>query len=248
MVDKKIYFASDVHLGLKAPMYGSARERELRFVRWLEMVRHDAEAIFLLGDIFDFWFEYKKVVPKGFVRTLGKIAEITDSGIPVHFFTGNHDLWAFDYLPSEIGVILHKQPYETELMGKRFYLAHGDGLDCNDKRYNLLKSVFTNRVLQWCFAAVHPRIGVGFGHNWSQHSRLSKGVAFSFRGEDEGLYKFAQQTLQQSAIDYFVFGHRHTPLIMDISGNAKLVILGEWIESFKYAVFDGELMTLKRFE
>ncbi|MDR1054552.1 MAG: UDP-2,3-diacylglucosamine diphosphatase [Prevotellaceae bacterium] len=248
MSGKKIYFASDVHLGLKT--YNSAREREIRFVRWLEIVRHNAEAIFLLGDIFDFWFEYKKVVPKGFVRTLGKIAEITDSGIPVHYFTGNHDLWAFNYFPEETGVILHTQAYKTELKGKYFFLAHGDGLDVTDKGYRQLKAIFTNRFLQRCFAAIHPRIGVGFGHVWSQHSRLSKGVSIGFKGEEEGIYKFAKQQLnKESVIDYFVFGHRHTPLIINVNNtNTKLVILGEWIEGCQYAVFDGKNIELLKFD
>lgn len=246
MNKKKIYFASDVHLGLQTAT--PAREREMRFVRWLETIRHDAEAIFLLGDIFDFWFEYKKVVPKGFVRTLGKIAEITDSGIPVHFFTGNHDLWTYNYLPDETGVILHTKPFETTLMGKRFFLAHGDGLDANDKGYKRLKAIFTNRFLQRCFAALHPRIGVGFGHRWSQHSRLSKGVAVDFRGEDEGLFCFAKQELQKQHFDYFVFGHRHTPIIMDITNSSKLVILGEWINTYQYGIFDGNTIELKPFK
>ena len=243
--NKKIYFASDVHLGLNTAF--SMREREVRFVRWLDTVRHDAEAIFLLGDIFDFWFEYKKVVPKGFIRTLGKIAEITDNGIPVHFFTGNHDLWAFDYLPEEIGVILHTKPYETELMGKRFFLAHGDGLDVTDKGYTRLKKIFSNRFLQRCFAMIHPRIGMGFGHSWSQHSRLSKGVSVPFKGEKEGIYQFAKQKYESKHFDYFVFGHRHTPAIIDISDSSKMIILGEWIENCQYAVFDGEKVELFRF-
>lgn len=245
--NKKIYFASDVHLGLEVHNI-TAREREIRFVRWLDTIKHDAEAIILLGDIFDFWFEYKKVVPKGFSRTLGKIAEITDSGIPVHFFTGNHDMWAFDYLPKEIGVNLHKNIFKTELLGKRFFLAHGDGLDATDIGYKRLKAIFSNRVLQRCFAMLHPRIGVGIAHRWSKHSRLSKGLAVDFNGEDEGLYQFAKQTLEIEHFDYFVFGHRHTPVIMELSSNSKFVILGEWISNCQYGVFDGKLMELIKFQ
>lgn len=182
---KKIYFASDVHLG--APALHNNREREKLFVKWLNQVKTDAEAIYLMGDIFDFWFEYKRAVPRGFTRVLGKLAEITDSGIEVHFFTGNHDIWIFDYLPNEIGVIVHDDVIKTEIRGKKFFLGHGDGLGPHDKGYKLLKKIFTNRFLQWSFARIHPNFSIWLAHQWSSRSRLRDGKieADTYRGEEK---------------------------------------------------------------
>ena len=167
---KKIYFASDFHLGL--PNFETSRQREDKIVRWLNIIKADAAEIFLVGDIFDFWFEYAKVVPKGFVRLQGAIAAITDAGIPVHFFKGNHDLWMFTYFQKELGVQLHSEPIEREFNGKRFFIGHGDGLGPGDYNYKLLKKVFTSKVCQWLFARIHPNLGIGLAHAWSQKSRL----------------------------------------------------------------------------
>jgi UDP-2,3-diacylglucosamine hydrolase len=235
----KIYFISDVHLG--APALMNNKERELLFVSWLEMVSQDAAEIFLLGDIFDFWFEYKKVVPRGFTRVMGKIAEITDKGIPVHFFTGNHDIWVFDYLPSEIGVTLHRDIFRTNFFGKQFFMAHGDGLDKDDKGYNLLKRIFTSKLHQWLFALIHPNLAIGLAHHWSKNSRLSKKInGPDFKGEEEGLYKFAQAVLLNEKTDFFIFGHRHRLADLKIGENSRFILLGEWIKTFSFAVFDGE--------
>jgi len=241
---KKIYFAADVHLGLDAGT--NASERENAFVQWLDKIKADAKAIFLLGDIFDFWFEYKYVVPRGFTRVLGKIAEITDSGIPVHFFTGNHDMWIFDYLEKEIGITLHRSPLEIILQGKTFFLAHGDGLGKNDKKYNLLKKTFACKFFQRCFASLHPRIGIGIARTWSKHSRLSKGLAETFNPETDELLKFARHKLTEKHIDFFVFGHRHTPIQLKLNDNSVFTIVGEWIKGREYAVFDGENLVLEK--
>ncbi|WP_321300032.1 UDP-2,3-diacylglucosamine diphosphatase [Marinifilum fragile] len=247
--NKKIYFASDVHLG--APALKNNRERELLFVKWLDTVKTDAEAIYLMGDIFDFWFEYKRAVPRGFTRVLGKLSEITDSGIPVHFFTGNHDIWVFDYLPSETGVIVHRDIVKTELQGKKFFLGHGDGLGPYDKGYKILKKIFTNKFLQWVFARVHPNFAIWLAHNWSGHSRLKNGQieADTFRGEDkEWLVLYAKDELKKEHFDYFIFGHRHWPCNIDLNGESRYINTGDWVTHFTYAVLDNGVMELKEFE
>lgn len=246
---KKIYFASDVHLG--APALNNNLQREKLFVKWLNKVKDDAKAIYLMGDIFDFWFEYKRAVPRGFTRVLGKLAEICDSGIEVHFFTGNHDIWVFDYLPNEIGVIVHRDVVKTEIEGKKFFLAHGDGLGPYDKGYKILKKIFTNKFLQWCFARLHPNFSIGLALKWSSHSRLSDGKveADQFRGADkEWLVHFAKDILKNEDFDYFVFGHRHWPCNIKLNEKSRYINTGDWISHFTYAVFDGETMELINFE
>ena len=243
----KIYFISDIHLG--APALKNNREREKLFVSWLDEIKKDASALFLMGDIFDYWFEYKTVVPRGFTRTLGKLAEIADSGIPVHFFTGNHDVWVFDYLPSELGVHVHREEMRVTFSGKKFFLAHGDGLDPFDKGYHLLKKLFTNRFLQWLFSWLHPNWGVALAHAWSKKSRLTKGMFVPFHGEEkEGLYLFAKSTLEDEEVDYFIFGHRHLLLDLPIGKNTRYINLGDWISHFSYGVFDGEKFELKTYK
>jgi UDP-2,3-diacylglucosamine hydrolase len=240
----KIYFAADVHLGLRAGT--NAKERENAFVKWLDKIKTDAEIVFLLGDIFDFWFEYKYVVPRGYTRVLGKIAEITDKGIPVHFFTGNHDMWTFDYLKNETGVEIHKKPLEITLHGKTFFLAHGDGLGKNDKSYMFLKKIFSCKFIQRIFAFLHPRIGIGIAQTWSKHSRLSKGLAETFDKDTDQLLAFAKQKLSEKHIDFFVFGHRHTPVQIQLQDGSLFTIVGEWINGREYAVFDGEKLTVQK--
>ena len=242
-IKDKYYFAADVHLGLPV---NDARQREQRFVSWLEMAAQDAKAIFLLGDIFDFWCEYKKVVPKGFVRTLGKLAELVERGIEIHFFPGNHDLWTFGYLSDELGMQVHDQPLEISLNGKLFYLAHGDNAGQLSKGYRRLRGVFTSPFFQKCFAAIHPRWGVALAHRWSRHSRLSKGLSLPFQHEKEPLYRFAQAYAKEHAIDYFIFGHRHTPISLPVDAHAHLLILGEWIQGCEYAVFDSTGLHLRK--
>ncbi len=236
----KIYFASDIHLG--SNFFEDTRITEKRFVQWLDSIMPDAKALYLLGDVFDYWFEYKYVVPKGFVRFLGKIAEMTDHGIEVHFFIGNHDIWAFDYLPKEIGVILHKEVYLTEIHGKKFYLAHGDGLGDNSRSFKLIRSIFHSKICQKMYAAIHPRWTFAFAHRWSGYSRkegLDAGDA-GYLGEDkEYLVKFAkQQILKMPDIDFFIFGHRHIMLDLMLNKKTRLLIIGDWLQHYSYAVLD----------
>ena len=242
---KKIYFASDVHLGSSALKH--SRERELLFVSWLHRIKKDASVIFLLGDIFDFWFEYKKVAPQGFVRVLGAIAEICDSGIPVHFFTGNHDIWVFDYLPRETGMIIHHGPFETELFGKKFFLAHGDDLGKTDLKYQLLTRFFHNKFAQWAFAKIHPDLSFRLAFLWSKNSRLAKGIdGPGFLGDDrEHQIIFAREKLKEKYFDYFVVGHRHIALDFQLTENSKMIILGDWFKVCTYGVFDGDTFLLK---
>ena len=241
---KKIYFVSDVHLG--AQSLDHIQEREKKFSRWLEDIRKDAGMLFLMGDIFDFWFDYKSVIPRGFTRTLGKIAEIADDGIPVHFFTGNHDLWVFDYLSSELGVTVHHEECRMTLYGKKFFLAHGDGLDAGDKYYLFLKKIFTNRVLQKLFSMLHPNLAFSIAHAWSKKSRQTKGMDHPFR-ENDGIYKYAKELSKKELFDYFVVGHRHLMVNRLMENKAHFLMLGDWITYNSYGVFDGETFELKRY-
>jgi UDP-2,3-diacylglucosamine hydrolase len=244
---KNIYFASDFHLG--SPDHASSRQREDRILRWLNFITPSCSELFLMGDIFDFWFEYKTVVPRGFTRTLGKIAEIADSGVEVHFFTGNHDVWVFDYLPEELGMTLHRNEFRTEISGKKFFLAHGDGLDLSDKGYILLKKLFTSKTLQWIFARIHPNFALSLGHRWSKHSRISNGITGEeFKGTtNEGMFIFAESILRNEKFDYFIFGHRHVMIDCPIGENSRYINLGDWINHFSYGVFDGEKFELKQY-
>jgi len=242
-----VYFVSDVHLG--APALKNNRDREQAFVSLLNEIKQDASHLFLMGDIFDFWFEYKTVVPRGFTRTLGKIAEIADSGVEVHFFTGNHDVWVFDYLPTELGVILHRNEFRTEISGKKFFLAHGDGLDLSDKGYLFLKKMFTSKILQWMFARIHPNLALSLGYRWSKHSRISNGIfGDEFKGTtNEGMYIFAESILREEKVDYFIFGHRHVLIDRPIGESSRYINLGDWIHYFSYGVFDGNKFELKQY-
>ncbi|MCW8898514.1 MAG: UDP-2,3-diacylglucosamine diphosphatase [Flavobacteriales bacterium] len=243
----KIYFASDFHLG--APNHEESKKREVRVVRWLNEVKKDASEIYLLGDIFDFWFEYKTVIPKGFVRLQGKIAEITDSGIPIHVFTGNHDMWIFDYLPKELGIKLYREPIIREYDGKKFFIGHGDGLGPGDKQYKMLKAVFASKVCQWFFARIHPNLGIGVANAWSRKSRRNN-ITYDekFEGkEKELLYHFCVDYLKKEHVDYFIFGHRHLPLEIPVGEHSTYFNLGEWIKYNTYAVFDGEKLEMKKY-
>lgn len=240
---KKVYFASDFHLGLYPYQKSAIREKEI--VKWLDSIKSDAGALFLVGDIFDFWYEYRKVVARGFTRFLGKICEFTDNGIPVYFFTGNHDAWVFDYLPNETGMKVFKNMIEIEINEKRFVIGHGDGVGPNDNNYKILRAIFHNSFLQFCFSRLHPNFAYSLGHNWSKHSRYSKGISDSFHGVDKEFnILFANTLLNSKPIDYFVFGHRHIPMDIRLTENSKLINLGEWIFAQTYAVFDGSKMEL----
>ena len=246
---KKIYFASDFHLGV--PNHASSQERERRILRWLQTIEKDAEAIFLVGDIFDFWFEYKTVVPKGAIRLLGKLAELHDRGIDIHFFVGNHDIWMFDYFPTEIGITVHKEPLQISLKGKQFFIAHGDGLGPGDHGYKRLKKVFTNRFCQWLFRWLHPDLGMRLANKSSSASRTAQKEPEQFLGKDkEWLLLYSNRKLKQfPQTDFFIFGHRHLPLdVLLDNEQSRYINLGEWFNYNTYAVFDGESLSLKAFE
>jgi len=245
---KNIYFASDNHLG--APTQEESLPREQKFVRWLDHIKHDAAAIFLLGDLFDFWFEYKTVVPKGFTRTLGKLAEITDSGIPVHYFVGNHDLWMRGYFEEELNIPVYYRPKEFSFNNKQFLIGHGDGLGPGDKGYKRMKKVFTNSFAQWCFRWMHPDWGVRLGHYLSVKNKLISGEEdVKFTGsENEWLVQYCKRKLTTKHYDYFLFGHRHLPMQIPLENASTYINLGDWIRHYTYGVFNGEKMELKTYE
>ncbi len=242
----KIYFASDIHLGL--PNHSESLIREKHFVKWLDTIKKDATEIFLVGDIFDFWFEYKKVVPRGFTRLISKLAEIVESGIPVYFFTGNHDIWVFDYLPAETGVILQRDSLTIVRNSKKFFISHGDGLGPGDIKFKFLKRIFTSAFFQWCFARLHPNFGLLLAHKWSIGSRYSQGTTPEYFGDNkEWLVLFAKEKLKQEYFDFFIFGHRHLMLNIQLEKGSRFINLGDWIKKFSYAVFDGEEILLKQY-
>jgi len=248
MAKEKVYFVADLHLGSDALEHPHVTEK--RFVRWLDTIRDEARAIYLLGDIFDFWFEYKKTVPRGFTRFLGKIAELHDTGTEIHFFTGNHDIWMFDYFRQELGITVHTKPLRTTINGKLFYLAHGDGLGDDSRAFRLIRWIFHNRTCQFLFARVPSRWGIGFGHWWSRHSKGYDIVcATQYMGEEkEHLVLFSKEYLQGDPyIDYFIFGHRHLLLDLRLNRKTRMMIVGDWMQHFSYAVFDGKELSLKQY-
>lgn len=244
---KKIYFISDFHLGV--PNDKDSRKREDKIVAWLNSISNDAQILYLMGDVFDYWFEYKEVVPRGFVRLLGKLAELSDAGVELHYFTGNHDMWVFDYLPKEIGLQIHRAPIQKEYNGKKFFLGHGDGLGPGDFGYKFIKKVFANKLAQWLFARVHPNTGIGLMKFFSRRSRIATGTSDDvYLGDDkEWLMIFSREVLQKEHYDYFIFGHRHMPLDKQLSDKSRYINLGEWINHFTYAEFDGAELSLKKF-
>ncbi|MCF6347414.1 MAG: UDP-2,3-diacylglucosamine diphosphatase [Flavobacteriaceae bacterium] len=249
---KKIYFASDQHFGI--PNHEKSLVREKKFVQWLDIVKQDAEAIFLLGDLFDFWFEYKTVVPKGFVRVLGKLAEIKDSGIAIHFFVGNHDLWMQDYFEKELDIPVYHQPKEFTINNTSLLIGHGDGLGPGDKGYKRMKKVFTNPFSKWLYRWLHPDIGIRLGNYLSTKNKLISGDEdVVFLGEEnEWLVQYCKRKLETKHYDYFLFGHRHLPMTIKLSDSRGIgstyINTGDWITHFTYVVFDGEKTELKEFE
>ena len=245
---KKIYFASDNHLG--APTMEASRPREIKFVAWLDEIKHDAHEIFLLGDLFDFWFEYKTVIPKGFTRVLGKLAEIADSGIPIHYFVGNHDLWMKGYFEEELGIPVYHKPKEFIFNDKKFFIGHGDGLGPGDKGYKRMKRVFTSPFFNWLFRWGHPDIGMRIAQYFSVKNKLISGEDDAkFLGEDkEWLVLYSKRKLEEAHRDYFVFGHRHLPLNIQLKDNSRYINLGDWIKYFTYGVFDGVSLELKEYK
>ena len=243
----KLYFASDFHLG--AISYASSREREDRIVRWLDMIKDDAAEIFLVGDIFDFWFEYATVVPKGYIRFLGKLAQLADAGIKLYFFKGNHDMWMFDYFEKELGATIITNELTFERDGKKFYLHHGDGLGPGDTKYKILKRIFRSKFCQWLFARIHPNLGVGIANKWSKHSRIEGTRTEHLRTyQQDWLVLHSNAMLKENHYDYLIFGHRHLPLDVTLNGGSRYINLGEWVNYNTYAVFDGDTVELKYFE
>ncbi len=244
---KKVFFASDFHLGV--PDKASSLTREKKIVRWLDQIKDEAYAIFLVGDIFDFWFEYKRSIPKGFVRFQGKIAELTDQGIPVIFFTGNHDTWMFDYFTEELNVVIYRDPTPFLFNGKKLLIGHGDGLGPGDPFYKFLRKVFTSKICQWLFARIHPNTGIRLANGWSRKSRISNTAKEKEQQhKEEWLLTHCKEVESNSHHDYYIFGHRHLPLELAVNDSSTYINLGEWVNYFTYGVFDGDTMKLHTFE
>lgn len=249
MLIKRTYFASDFHLGIDGRLTSAERERQI--VRWLDQIKADAAAVYLVGDLFDFWFEYRRAVPKGYVRLLGKLAELRDAGIPMYLFTGNHDMWMFDYLEKELDVPIYREPIIREISGKTFFIGHGDGLGPGDHGYKFIKRVFANPVCQWLFARLHPNFGIGLADYFSRSSRAANHGEDVFLGEEkEWLVAYSKRkSVELPQVDYFVFGHRHLPIDFLLpNGRSRYLNLGEWVVYNSYAVFDGEDLQLQFFE
>jgi UDP-2,3-diacylglucosamine hydrolase len=246
--NKKIYFLSDFHLG--APDHASSLEREKTIISFLDSIKADAEEIFIVGDMFDFWYEYREVVPKGFVRLLGKLAELTDSGIQIHFFVGNHDMWMKNYLLKELNIPVYFHPKEFERRGKRFLVGHGDGLGPNDHGYKRLKKIFRNPACQWLFGILPPRVGMGIAHYMSRRSRIKTGFSDEkFLGEDkEWLIIYCKDVLKKENFNFFVFGHRHLAIDYRLNEGSRYINLGDWIRFYTYAVFDGQTLQLRSYK
>ncbi len=247
MTKTKIYFASDQHFG--APTTSESKVREAKFINWLDQIKKDADVLFLLGDLFDFWFEYKTVVPKGFVRVLGKLAELRDVGITIHFFVGNHDLWMRDYFETELGIKVYYKPTVFTFNDKTFYIAHGDGLGPGDKGYKRMKKVFANPFSKWLYRWLHPDIGLRLGQYLSTQNKLISGEEdVVFLGHDkEWLVQHSHELLNKMHYDYFVFGHRHLPMEIKLNDKSTYVNLGDWVSHFTYAVFENGKLSLKNF-
>lgn len=245
--NQKLYFASDFHLG--TPNLTLSREREFKIIRWLDSIKADASAIFLLGDIFDFWYEYKKVIPKGFARFQGKIAELTDSGIPVIIFSGNHDMWMNDYLSEELGAIVYHEPATLFTSKSKLLIGHGDGLGPGDHKYKMLRKLFKSKMARWAFSRFHPNFSLALGHAWSKSSRINdadfEGESFN---EEEFLFQYCKKKEETEHFDYYIFGHRHLHLNMEVSPTSRYINLGEWVNHSRYAAFSEGKLDLINFE
>ena len=247
-LNKKIYFLSDFHLG--APNAAGSLIREKIIIKFLNEIKVDADQIFIVGDLFDFWYEYKKVVPKGYVRILGKLAELTDDGIPIHFFVGNHDMWMKDYFQTELNIPVYFEPAPFEFAGKKFLVGHGDGLGPGDHGYKFIKKLFRNKACNWLFGILPPYIGMSIAHYFSKKSRAQTGQSNEiFLGEDgEWLITYCKEVLKTDFYDYFIFGHRHLPIDFKLTEKSRYINLGDWIKYFSYAVFDSQTTELKYYE
>ncbi|MEI6264901.1 MAG: UDP-2,3-diacylglucosamine diphosphatase [Sphingobacteriia bacterium] len=245
--DKKIYFLSDFHLG--APDAANSLIREKKIIEFLNQIKDTAAAIFIVGDMFDFWYEYKQVIPKGYVRLLGKLASITDAGIPIHFFIGNHDMWMSGYFEKELNIPVYHEPQIFTWNNKRFYIGHGDGLGPGDHGYKFIKKVFRNPFCKWLFGWLHPDLGIGLANYFSRKSREKTGTANElFLGEEnEWLIVYSKELIQKEHFDYLIFGHRHYPIDFKLSEKSRYINLGDWISNFTYAEFDGTELKLCKY-
>jgi UDP-2,3-diacylglucosamine hydrolase len=239
-------FASDFHLG--APDGIQSLEREKKIVRWLDAISVDCRHLFLVGDLFDFWFEYRHVVPRGYVRFLGKLAELSDRGVSLYLFTGNHDMWMFGYLSEQLNARVFREPVEVIIGETRLLVGHGDGLGPGDYTYKMLKRVFENRLCQRLFGSLHPAIGFGIARAWSSHSRIASHKDEAFLGDGEFLLQYSREMQQQRHFDYYIFGHRHLPLDLPVGENSRYLNPGEWMNHCRYLRFDGNVMEMKEWE
>lgn len=244
---KKIFFLSDFHLG--APNAAASLQREKLIVQFLSEIKNETAALFIVGDLFDFWYEYKNVVPKGYVRLLAKLAEFTDDNIPVYFFVGNHDMWMKNYLQHELNIPVYFEPAEFTFNNKTFYIGHGDGLGPGDHGYKALKKLFRNPICQWLFGLLPPQMGIGLANYFSRKSRAATGSSEEkFLGEEkEWLITYCKEILQQKKFDYFLFGHRHLPIDYRLTNDSRYINLGDWITFCTYAVFDGADVNLRSY-
>lgn len=243
----KTYFISDLHLGAS---YLDNKVCEQRVISWLDLIKHDARRLILLGDILDYWFEYRHVVPRGYVRFLGKLAELSDLGVEIHWFTGNHDIWIFDYLPAELGITLHRNYTTMDIDGHSFFLSHGDDVGERPLGFRFIQWLFHNKVAQWCYSWIHPDLTMILAHKWSASSRKKNNNLKEehFRGEQsEPLVRFAKEYIKDNDVEYLIFGHRHILLDLMLSRKSRMTILGDWINHFSYAVFDGNSLTIDLF-
>ena len=244
---KHIYFLSDFHLGVPTPQ--ESFEREKLIVQFLNTIKDKAAEIFIVGDMFDFWYEYKYVVPRGYTRLLGKLAELSDAGIKLHFFVGNHDMWMTDYFQQELNMAVYHEPHDFKWNGKTFLVGHGDGLGPGDKGYKRLKKIFRNPLCQWAFGILPPRVGMGLANYFSRRSRAKTAtIEETFLGEDrEWLILYCKKVLEKKHYDFFIFGHRHLPIDYRLNENSRYINLGEWMNFFTYAVFDGQCLELRSY-
>jgi UDP-2,3-diacylglucosamine hydrolase len=238
---------SDCHFGI--PDYHSSLAREKKFVAWLDMIKADAAEIYILGDLFDFWFEYKTVIPKGYTRLLGKLAELTDNGIKIHLFTGNHDMWMFRYFEQELGIDISRKPVVKEINGLKILIGHGDGLGPGDYGYKMIKKIFASKTCQWLYARLHPNFAMGLGLFFSRRSRLARGdIDRIYKGDNgERLIVYAKEMLKKEHFDLFVFGHRHLPIDLKLGENSRYINIGDWLQHFSYALLDGKEFITKKY-
>jgi len=244
--NKKVYFASDFHLGTSSNEPSIVREKKV--VKWLKNIKNDAHHIFILGDIFDFWFEYKYTIPKGFTRLQGTLMELRDQGIPITFFSGNHDIWMFHYFQDEFEIPVYRDPANLNINDKKFLIGHGDGLGPGDRKYKFFKRLFENPLSQWMFKWIHPDIAFSIANRYSRKSRIKNlNMDHEFKGEEEWLFQYCKEVEKIDHHDYYIFGHRHLPFILDINNNSSYINIGDWIFSFTYGEFSDNEMQIKKF-